>query len=63
MNSLKKGNMQVVTFVQDGEESSKFISADPQFKNLNVLNNDGSVMFHNNIIFSISNHEEKKYRI
>lgn len=45
LGSLKKGNMQAVTFLQDGEETSKFISANPQFKNLNVLNQDGSVMF------------------
>ncbi|HEY5391485.1 MAG TPA: JAB domain-containing protein, partial [Hanamia sp.] len=49
MNSLKKGNSQAVTFIQNGEESPKFISANPQFKNLSVYNQDGSVMFHNNI--------------
>ena len=60
MNSLKKGNMQAVTFVQNGEEIPKFISANPQFKNLNVLNHDGSVMFHNSIMFNKSNDDQKK---
>ncbi|HUZ57204.1 MAG TPA: hypothetical protein VMU83_00305, partial [Hanamia sp.] len=45
MNSLKKGNLQVVTFSQNGEENTKMISANPQFKNLDVLNQDGSKMF------------------
>lgn len=63
MNSLKKGNMQAVTFVQDGEESSKFISANPQFKNLNVLNQDGSVMFHNNIEFNIGQDNQQQNEI
>ncbi|HUZ57254.1 MAG TPA: hypothetical protein VMU83_00555, partial [Hanamia sp.] len=54
MNSLKKGNSQAVTFLQNGEESPKFISANPQFKNLNVYNLDGSVMFHNDIAFNKS---------
>ena len=58
INSLKKGNMQAVTFVQDGEESSKFISANPQFKNLNVLNHDGSVMFHNSITFNDNKNDQ-----
>ncbi|HET7116098.1 MAG TPA: JAB domain-containing protein [Hanamia sp.] len=49
MNSLKKGNMQAVTLMQNGEETSKFISANPQFKNLDVLNHNGSAMFHNDI--------------
>jgi DNA repair protein RadC len=49
LNSLKKGNTQSVTFIQNGEESSKFISANPQFKNLSIHNQDGSVMFQNNI--------------
>jgi hypothetical protein len=60
MHSLKKGNAQAVTFVQNGEESTKFISANPQFKNLNVLNHDGSVMFHNSITFNKSNAGQKK---
>ena len=45
MNSLKKGNLQAVTFSQNGEEATKLISANPQFKNLDVLNQDGSKMF------------------
>src|SRR5690606_7899399 len=59
MNSLKKGNVQAVTFSQNGEESSKFISANPQFKNLNVYNHDGSVMLHNDIVFN-KNHGVQK---
>jgi hypothetical protein len=60
MHSLKKGNAQAVTFVQNGEESTKFISANPQFKNLNVLNHDGSVMFHNIKTFNKGNDDQKK---
>ena len=52
ISSLKKGNLQAVTFTQNNEESTKFISANPQFKNLNVYNHDGSVMFHNQIVFN-----------
>jgi len=63
MNSLKKGNMQAVTFVQNGEEFPKFISANPQFKNLNVLNHDGSVMFHNNIEFNKSQDNQKQNEV
>lgn len=60
MNSLKKGNVQAVTFLQNGEETPKFISAIPQFKNLSVYNHDGSVMFHNNIEFNKSNDTQKQ---
>ena len=45
MNSLKKGNLQAVIFSQNGEETPKMIAANPQFKNLDVLNQDGSKMF------------------
>ncbi|MDE3185125.1 MAG: JAB domain-containing protein [Bacteroidota bacterium] len=45
MNSLKKGNLQAVTFSENGQEATKFISTNPQFKNLDVLNLDGSKMF------------------
>jgi len=45
INSLKKGNLQAVTFSQNGEETPKMIAANPQFKNLDVLNQDGSKMF------------------
>ena len=40
--------------------SLKFISANPQFKNLSVYNHDGSVMFHNNIVFNKSNDIQKQ---
>jgi len=36
MNSLKKGNLQSVTFVVSGVESKMFVEANPQFKTLNV---------------------------
>lgn len=45
VNSLKKGNLQAVTFSQNGEETPKMIAANPQFKNLDILNQDGSKMF------------------
>jgi len=41
MNSLKKGNLQSVTFVVSGVESKMFVEANPQFKTLNVY--DGNL--------------------
>lgn len=41
MNSLKKGNLQSVTFVVGGVESKMFVEANPQFKTLNVY--DGNL--------------------
>lgn len=60
MNSLKKGNIQAVTFIQNGETSQKFISTNPQFKNLSVYNHDGSVMFNNSIVFNKSQDSQKQ---
>lgn len=36
LNSLKKGNLQSVTFVAGGAESKMFVEANPQFKSINV---------------------------
>jgi len=36
MNSLKKGNVQSVTFVVGGEERKQFVEANPQFKTVKV---------------------------
>lgn len=36
MNSLKKGNVQSVTFVVSGEERKQFVEANPQFKTVKV---------------------------
>ncbi|WP_281631546.1 hypothetical protein [Flavobacterium luteolum] len=36
MNSLKKGNLQSVTFVAGGVESKMYVEANPQFKTINV---------------------------
>lgn len=45
-SSLKKGNAQAVTFISNnGEEIPKFISANPQFKNINILNENGKQMY------------------
>lgn len=41
INSLKKGNVQSVTFLTDGVEKKQFIEANPQFKTINVY--DGSM--------------------
>lgn len=41
INSLKKGNLQSVTFVVSGVESKMFVEANPQFKTLNVY--DGNL--------------------
>lgn len=36
LNSLKKGNVQSVTFVVGGEERKQFVEANPHFKTVNV---------------------------
>lgn len=36
MNSLKKGNLQSVTFIKDGQEAKQYIEANPQFKTITV---------------------------
>ena len=36
MNSLKKGNIQSVTVVVNGEERKRFVEANPQFKTIRV---------------------------
>jgi hypothetical protein len=36
LNSLKKGNLQSATFVVSGVESKMFVEANPQFKTVNV---------------------------
>jgi len=40
MDSLKKGNVQSVTFQMDGKEQKHFIEANPQFKTVNVYDSD-----------------------
>lgn len=37
LNSLKKGNLQSVTFVIGGEERKQFVEANPHFKTVNVF--------------------------
>lgn len=46
MNSLKKGNIQSVTFVIAGEEKKQFVEANPHFKTINVY--DGAMQRINN---------------
>lgn len=46
LNSLKKGNVQSVTFVVGGVEKKQFIEANPHFKTINVY--DGSMQRINN---------------
>lgn len=41
LNSLKKGNLQSVTFTANGTESKMYVEANPQFKTVNVY--DGSM--------------------
>lgn len=36
INSLKKGNVQSVTFIKDGAEVKQFIEANPQFKTVSI---------------------------
>ncbi|MFD2943313.1 hypothetical protein [Flavobacterium notoginsengisoli] len=40
MNSLKKGNIQSVTVVVNGEERKRFIEANPQFKTVKMYDSD-----------------------
>ena len=40
MDSLKKGNVQSVTFQVNGEEKKHFVEANPQFKTVNVYDAD-----------------------
>lgn len=40
MDSLKKGNLQSVTFQKDGSEVKKFVEACPQFKSVNVYDSN-----------------------
>lgn len=40
LESLKKGNLQSVTFQKDGQETKKFVEASPQFKSVNVYDSD-----------------------
>lgn len=40
LNSLKKGNLQSVTFVVSGVESKQYIEANPQFKTVNVYDDN-----------------------
>jgi hypothetical protein len=46
LNSLKKGNLQSVTFKIDGVEKKQFVEANPHFKTINVY--DGSMQRVNN---------------
>ena len=45
INSLKKGNMQAVTFSESGIDTKKLIEANPQYKNINVYNEGGKKQF------------------
>ncbi len=40
VQSLEKGNRQSVTFIEGGKENKMFIEANPQFKSLNVYDNN-----------------------
>ena len=40
MDSLQKGNRQSVTFIQNGSEQKHFIEANPQFKTINIYDNN-----------------------
>jgi hypothetical protein len=40
MNSIRKGNLQSVTFLKDGIEIKQYIEANPQFKTINVYDID-----------------------
>lgn len=38
LDSLKKGNLQSVTFQKEGQELKQYVEANPQFKTINVYN-------------------------
>jgi hypothetical protein len=40
MDSLKKGNLQSATFVKEGKESKQYVEANPQFKMVNVYDDN-----------------------
>lgn len=40
VQSLQKGNRQLVTFVENGNEQKHFIEANPQFKTINIYDNN-----------------------
>lgn len=40
MNSLKKGNLQSATFQKEGKEIKQYIEASPQFKTINIYDNN-----------------------
>lgn len=45
MNSLKKGNLQSVTFSDIDGDTKKYIEAVPQYKNINLYNEEGKKQF------------------
>jgi hypothetical protein len=45
LNSLKKGNLQSVTFSGNDGDEKKFIEANPQYKNIDVYNEEGRKQF------------------
>lgn len=46
ISSLKRGNMQVVTFQLNGSDQKMFVEANPQFKTLNIYDKDMKLMQH-----------------
>jgi hypothetical protein len=40
IDSLKKGNLQSATFIKDGNENKQYIEANPQFKTINVYDDN-----------------------
>lgn len=45
MKSLKKGNLQQVTFIKEGREEKVFVEANPQYKTLNLYDSKMDKMF------------------
>lgn len=48
MSSLEKGNVQAVTFVREGKEEKMHVEANPQFKSLNVYDENMKKVFQGN---------------
>lgn len=46
INSLEKGNMQMVTFAIDGKEEIRFIAANPKFKSITIYNESMEKQFY-----------------
>lgn len=45
INSLKKGNLTPVSFTEKGQETKRFLAANPKFKNMDVFDEKGKPLY------------------